>query len=208
MRGFEGCVCVCGCGWVRVCWDSVWCVCELGASVCVVCVSVLKVSGWVGVMCVSDTSTHPHTHPHTHTPKMSGHPPTHTHTQIAFHARRHTHTSHGVCVCVCGMRCVCVWMRCVCAWKFRFGRILGSKFCTQSRFYIFQQAAYYLWVDDVKKIDVKAIFTVAETLSNLTLFHETVKIGAASIFFHIYTNRQDCKLILTIKVSRLRNTGA
>ena len=48
-----------------------------------------------------------------------------------------------------------------------------------------------MWVDDVKKIDVKPIFTVPEHLPDSTLFHETVKIGEASIGFVTYTNRQD-----------------
>jgi len=53
------------CGWVRVCWGSVWGVCELGASVCGVCECIA--SEWVGAMCVSDTHTHtPHPHTHTH----------------------------------------------------------------------------------------------------------------------------------------------
>jgi len=48
-----------------VCWDSVWCVCELGASVCGMCECIAN--EWVGAMCVSDTHTHTHTHPHPHT---------------------------------------------------------------------------------------------------------------------------------------------
>ena len=94
-----------------------------------------------------------------------------------------------------------------CVWKFWFGGRLGSKFCMQSRFYVCKQLARCLCVGDVKKIDVKPIFIVPETLSNLTLFHETVKIGEASISPGIYCSRQDCKLNLNIKASRLWNIG-
>ena len=48
-----------------------------------------------------------------------------------------------------------------------------------------------MWVDGVKKIDAKPIFTVPEHLPDSALFHETVKIGEASIGFVTYTNRQD-----------------
>ena len=102
----------------------------------------------------------------------------------------------------------CVLSEHRCAWKFWFSTILCSKFYMQSRFYICNQAACCLWVGDVKKIDVKPIFTVTETLPILALFHETVKIGEASIFLDIYCNRQDCKLIPNSKASGLRNIGA
>ena len=55
---------------MRVCWGSVWGVCELGASVCGVCECIA--SEWVGAMCVSDTPTHPPSPTHPHTPKMRG----------------------------------------------------------------------------------------------------------------------------------------
>jgi len=178
--------------------------------VCVVCVSVLKVSGWVGVMCVSDTSTHPHTHPHTHTHTKNVRAPTHPHTHTDRIPRTQTHTHIAWCVCVCVWNAMCVCVECdVCVhenfdlvgfWALNFARSQGFIFSNR-------QHTICGWMMS-RKLMSKAIFTVAETLSNLTLFHETVKIGAASIFFHIYTNRQDCKLILTIKVSRLRNTGA
>ena len=68
-----------------------------------------------------------------------------------------------------------------CVWNFWFGRSWGSNFCMQSGFYMCKQAACCVWGGDVKKIDFKPIFTVPETLSNLILFHETVKIDEAWI---------------------------
>ena len=74
-----------------------------------------------------------------------------------------------------------------CVWNFWFGRSWGSNFCMQSGFYMCKQAACCVCGGDVKKIDFKPIFTVPETLSNLALFHETVKIDEAWIFF-VYTS--------------------
>ena len=70
-----------------------------------------------------------------------------------------------------------------CVWNFWFGRSWGSNFCMQSGFYMCKQAACCVCGGDVKKIDFKPIFTVPETLSNLALFHETVKIDEAWIVF-------------------------
>ena len=69
-----------------------------------------------------------------------------------------------------------------CVWKIWSGWNSASIFRSQPSFYMCKQAACRLWVGDVKKIDVKPIFTVPDMMPNLAIMSGTVKISAALFF--------------------------
>lgn len=76
-----------------------------------------------------------------------------------------------------------------CGWNFLFGRSLGSKFCMQSSFYMRKQAVCRVWMDDIKKIDAKSIFTVPHMMSNLAIMPGAVNISAVLISFVSKSNK-------------------